>query len=97
MSGQRVIRPTTTRVLKLCVPGWTREAKQWPAKTVSDFVRRLQKTFRRAYGHDAMLPETRDALPSAQLQEGLKYDHMEALWSFGLSGSVWLPRVRRGG
>ena len=34
-----------------------------------------------------MLPETRDALPYAQLQEGLKYDLMEApasLWSVGL-------------
>ena len=33
-----------------------------------------------------MLPETRDALPYAQLQEGLKYDLMEApaVWSVGL-------------
>ena len=83
---QRVMRPTTTRVLKLCVPGWTQEAKRWPAKTVSDFVRRLEKTFHRAYRHDAMLPETRNALPYAQLQEGLKYDLMEApaVWSVGL-------------
>ena len=35
--------------------------------------------FRRAYGHDTMLSETRDALLYAQLQEGLKYDLMKAL------------------
>ena len=29
---------------------------------VSSFICRLEKTFRRAYGHDELLPDTRDAL-----------------------------------
>jgi len=34
---------------------------------------RLEKTFRRTYGRDAMAEETRQALLYAQLQEGLQY------------------------
>ena len=45
---------------------------------VNDFIRRIEKTFHRAYGHDSMLSETRDALLYAQLQEGLKYELMRA-------------------
>ena len=55
-----------------------RHAAQDENEKVSDFVRRIEKTFRRAYGHDTMLPETRDALLYAQLQEGLRYDLMKA-------------------
>ena len=46
--------------------------------TKGDFIRRLEKIFRRAYGNDTMLPETRDALLYAQLQEGLKFELMKA-------------------
>lgn len=45
---------------------------------VSDFIRRLERTFRLAYGHDRMLAETRDALLHGQLQEGLRQHLMEA-------------------
>ena len=55
-----------------------RHAAQYEHEKVSDFIRRIEKTFRRAYGHDSMLAETRDALLYAQLQEGLKYDLMKA-------------------
>ena len=55
-----------------------RHASQYENEKVSDFIRRIEKTFRRAYGHDSMLAETRDALLYAQLQEGLKYDLMKA-------------------
>ena len=55
-----------------------RHATQDEGEKVSDFIRRLEKTFRRAYGNDTMLPETRDALLYAQLQEGLKYELMKA-------------------
>ena len=55
-----------------------RHAAQDENEKVGDFIRRIEKTFRRAYGHDTMLSETRDALLYAQLQEGLKYDLMKA-------------------
>ena len=55
-----------------------RHASQDESEKVSDFVRRLEKIFRRAYGNDSMLAETRDALLYAQLQEGLKYELMKA-------------------
>ena len=55
-----------------------RHTAQDESEKVNDFIRRIEKTFRRAYGHDTMLPETRDALLYAQLQEGLKYDLMKA-------------------
>ena len=55
-----------------------RHASQDQNEKVSDFVRHLKKTFRRAYGSDSMLTETRDALLYAQLQEGLKYKLMKA-------------------
>ena len=55
-----------------------RHAAQEEDEKVSNFIRRIEKTFRRAYGHDSMLSETRDALLYAQFQEGLKYDLMRA-------------------
>ena len=55
-----------------------RHAAQEESENVNDFIRRIEKTFRRAYGHDSMLSETRDALLYAQLQEGLKYELMKA-------------------
>ncbi len=33
-------------------------------ESMSDFIRRLERTFRLAYGHVKMLAETRDALAS---------------------------------
>ena len=68
---------------------WTQAAKRWLLRTfvtprrrrnekVNDFISRIEKTFRRAYGHDSMLSETRDALLYAQFQEGLKYELMKA-------------------
>uniref|UniRef100_A0A1X7U6R2 Uncharacterized protein n=1 Tax=Amphimedon queenslandica TaxID=400682 RepID=A0A1X7U6R2_AMPQE len=43
-----------------------------------DFICRLAKTFRKAYGHDEMYADARDALMYAQLQEGLIYDLIKA-------------------
>ena len=51
-----------------------RHAAQDENEKVGDFIRRI----RRAYGHDTMLSETRDALLYAHLQEGLKYDLIKA-------------------
>ena len=44
-----------------------RHVFQDQTEKVSDFVRCLEKTFRRTYGSDSMLAETRDALLYAQL------------------------------
>ena len=54
-----------------------RHATQREAETVSDFVRRLECTFRAAYGRDAMSGETRETLLYCQLQEGLRLQLMK--------------------
>ena len=51
-----------------------RHLSQRSRESVRDFVTRLEKTFRVAYGSDPMSKETREALLFAQMQEGLKYD-----------------------
>ena len=55
-----------------------RQATQGSQETVSDYIIRLEKIFRRAYGQDYMAEETRNALLYAQLQKGLKYVLMKA-------------------
>ena len=55
-----------------------RHASQEDGEKVADFIRRLERIFRLAYGHDHMLLETRDTLLFSQLQEGLKYKLMES-------------------
>ena len=55
-----------------------RHATQEPQEAVSDYIIRLEKIIRRAYGQDHMAEETRNALLYAQLQEGLKYAIMKA-------------------
>ncbi len=55
-----------------------RHASQRELEYVGEFVRRLEKTFRLAYGDDGMRPDTRDALLFGQLQEGLRYNLMES-------------------
>ena len=55
-----------------------RHCSQTARESVSDFIRRLEKTFRVAYGREAITPETRNALLYGQLHEGLLYRLMEA-------------------
>ena len=45
---------------------------------MSDFTRRLERTFRAAYGRDEMSVETRDTLLYGQLQDGLSLRLMQA-------------------
>ena len=45
---------------------------------VATFIRRLERTFQIAYGHDNMFMETRDTLLHGQLQEGLQHELMRA-------------------
>ena len=49
-----------------------RHTAQREGEAVSDFIRRLERTFRSAYGRDGMSVETRDTLLYGQLQEGLR-------------------------
>ena len=44
-----------------------RHCSQSENEPVSDFIRRLERSFHLAYGHDKMLAETRDALLHGQL------------------------------
>ena len=55
-----------------------RHCSQSEGESVSDFIRRLERTFRLAYGCDGMLAKTQDALLHGQLQEGLQHRLMEA-------------------
>lgn len=55
-----------------------RHCTQSQGESVSDFIRRLERTFRLAYGRDGMLVETKDALLHGQFQEGLRHHLMEA-------------------
>lgn len=55
-----------------------RHATQGPQETVSDYMLRLEKIFRRAYGREHMTEETRKTLLHGQLQEGLRYVLMKA-------------------
>ena len=48
-----------------------RHTVQSSKESVSDFIRRLEQVFRRAYGKERMSTETRDTLLHGQLQEGL--------------------------
>ena len=63
-----------------------RHATQGSQEAVSDYIIRLEKIFRRAYGQDHMAEETRNALLYAQLQEGLKYVLMKASAVSGAQG-----------
>ena len=49
-----------------------RHMLQREEESVSDFIRRLERTFRCAYGRDKMSSETRDMLLYGQMQEGLR-------------------------
>ena len=55
-----------------------RHASQANGESVADFIRRLEKSFRIAYGRDKLSTETRDTLLYGQLQEGLCYDLVRA-------------------
>ena len=55
-----------------------RHASQRDKESVADFIRRLEQLFKLAYGREGMSDETRGTLLHSQLQEGLRYDIMEA-------------------
>ena len=55
-----------------------RHTTQEETESVSSFVRRLERTFRAAYGADKLSAETRTAFLYGQLQEGLQYNLMNS-------------------
>jgi hypothetical protein len=55
-----------------------RHTVQEENESVSVFVRRLERTFRIAYGSDKLSPETRGAFLYSQLQEGLRQSLMHS-------------------
>ena len=61
-----------------------RHATQCDGESVSDFVRRLEHTFRTAYGREPMSTETKDMLLYGQLQEGL---HLQLMRAPAVSGA----------
>ncbi len=54
-----------------------RHTLQRDGESVSDFIMRLERTFRIAYGRESMSVETRETFLHSQLQEGLRYDVMK--------------------
>ena len=54
-----------------------RHTAQRDEESVSDFIHRLERTFRAAYGRDAMSIETRDTLLYGQFQDGLSLQLMQ--------------------
>ena len=55
-----------------------RHTFQEEGEKISDYIHRLEQTFRLAYGHDRMLPETRRTLLYGQMKDGLAYSLMES-------------------
>ena len=62
-----------------------RHLRQGDSESVSELIRRLERTFRITYSRDSMSTETRDTLLYGQLQEALRYELMRAP---AVSGSV---------
>ena len=60
-----------------------RHTTQRESETVTDFIRRLERTFRIAYGREIMGKETREALLYGQLQEGLRQEFMRSPAVYG--------------
>ena len=74
-----------------------RHTIQRPTESVAEYIRRIEQTYRTAYGRDRMSSETRDTLLYSQLQEGLRYDLMQApavSGSAGVSAALYCSSER---
>ena len=58
---------------------------QQEGESVSNFVRRLERTFHVAYGRDRMSSEMKEAILYGQLQEGLS---LELFWGPAVLGAL---------
>ena len=74
-----------------------RHLRQEENENVSDFIRKLEHTFKLAYGRDPMLRETRAALLYGQMQNGSKDELMAALAVSGAQNCVCQHEMRRSG
>ena len=72
-----------------------RHAVQHDDETVSEYIRRLEQIYRKAYGRENMSNETRDTLLFGQLQEGLKYAIVKAPAVSGAQGYQQLCAAAR--
>ena len=77
-SGVDALRARLDPVSKTLAAQDFRHTSQRDDEGVNSFIRRLERTFRIAYGRDKLVRETRAALLYGQLHEGLKYDIMKA-------------------
>ena len=81
---QRATYAQATESLRSCLDSIGRtaaaqdfqHAAQRKEEPVSDFIRRIERIFRSAYGRDPMSSETRETLQYGQLQEGLRLQLM---------------------
>ena len=55
-----------------------RHASQGERESIADYIRRLEKMFRTAYGRDEMSTETREVILYTQMHAGLKYSLTES-------------------
>ena len=84
-SDQRATFTHATEALRLRLDSVSKTAAaqdfwhttQREVESVADFIRRLERTFRSAYGRDVMSVETKDTLLYGQLQEGLRLELMQ--------------------
>ena len=83
--AKRLLRKRLDPGSKMLAAQDFRRASQQREEAVADYIRRLERAFRQAYGADGMSSETRDALLFGQMQEGLKFELME---SPAVSGAV---------
>ena len=67
-----------------------RHMSQQARETVSKFIDRLEKTFRKAYGHENITADTRNTLLYGQLHEGLRYNLLKASAVSGASNYTQL-------
>ena len=77
-SGIETLRNRLESGVKAMAAQDFRHCAQREKEGVSDFICRLEKTFRLAYGYEAMSQETRNTLLHGQLHEGLVLRFMEA-------------------
>ena len=68
---------------------------QQAGETVSEFISRLEKTFRKAYGHENITADTRNTLLYGQLHEGLRYNLLKAPAVSGASNYTQLSVAAR--
>ena len=95
-----LIAPTLSQVSSLYVLAWSLGPKQGllgisdivlsERVKECDFIVRLEKTFRLAYGHEPMSTETHNTLLYGQLHEGLVIRLMEAPSVSGATDDVCL-------